>query len=246
MIQSYINKIVNKKVFKHLPQKIKGKFVNNNRRNNIYTQYLSNSKSSTDINTFLQALCYNTDYDNNQWNQRIRYLYFYNRINGKLTQTLTNALLKKIYNDIKNNDIYMERIYDILADYHILFDDNGNVIPLDKYPLIYYVGAYLETFTTIYLTVNLTKKDIKQLAMMVSGVNILIDQPEHIKLIKLIGKNKNKIDEYEDIIVYKFYKSHSGIVELIITLANSDVNINSELTEKIYNKLNIFTPIIKP
>ena len=251
MIQRYINKLVNKEVFKHLPAKVKGKFVNDSRAVNVYTVYLNNTKSTTDLDIFLQALCYNTDRNNRQWNQQAKYLYFYNKVNGKLIPTLTDSLQKKIYNNVRTNPIYMERIYDILADYHILFDDNGNQLPLNRYPLIYYVGAYLETFTTIYLSTELTTKDINQLVLMASGFNILINQPDYIKLVKLRGNNgrrslleqsekgKNKTNLDKDIEVLKFDKSHSGIVNLIFSLASSNVDINEEYIEKIYTKLNI-------
>ena len=239
MIQQYINKIANKNIFKNIPTKVSGKFVNNNTTKNKYADYLNNSKISTDMETFLQSICYNTDHNNIEWNQKIKYLYFYNKVNNKLIQTLNDKLINKIYNNIKHNEVYMNRIYGLLTNYHMLFDKDGNEIPLNKYPRIYYVGAYIEAYTTIYLTVNLTDSEIKELSLMTSGVNILINKQNYIQLIKLRGKTKNKINDNE-IIKYKFKKTHSDIIKLLITMTDSNFEIkNKDDIEKIYNKLNI-------
>lgn len=245
MFQKEFNKICNQRgvqsdVFKRLPQTVKGKFVHTSIYRNEYQTYLTKTKQETTLDGFLQAIAYNTNYNCFQWGQHPKYLYMYKKINGSLKQTLSDTLCNKIMSSIPTKP-FIDAIVNTLADYHILFDDDGKPLTFDKYPLIYWTCGYFESFTTIYLTNDLTRNDLNSLANMCSGNNILINLYDKIKLVKLRGKHKFEVKK-GDIIVETYEKTPLGILQLILSLTNhkpSSVEFTNTEIDKLFNMLKI-------
>ena len=239
MYQKEVNKSFNSEVFKLNGRKITGKFLTD-RRNNLYNDYLSNRKTYASIDVILKSISYNTDSESILWNHKGSYLYFYEKRNGKLEEVIPQSLSAKIIRNIPD-DVFKSRIDDILMDYHILFNEDGIMIPIDQYPDIYIAGGYLETFRTIYMEEDLTKNEIAKLSAMTNINNIIINLDDKIKLVKLKGKahdpSKNKSD------IFTFDKNGEGLVKLTLALAiNNKKNMLTYFNEldhdpKIMNKL---------
>lgn len=239
MYQKEVNKLFNSEIFKLNNRKITGKFLTDHRIN-LYNQYLSNRKVYASINVILKSISYNTDSESILWNHKGSYLYFYKKRNGKLEETIPQSLSLKFIRNIPD-DIFKSRIDDILMDYHILFNEDGNMIPIDQYPDIYISGGYLETFSTIYMEEDLTTNEIELLSAMTNRNNIIINLNNKIKLVKLKGKAHNPSKNKSNIFI--FDKNNEGLVKLTLALAvNNKKNLLTYFKEldddpKIMNKL---------
>ena len=253
MYQNKINKELNYDVFKLPDCKITGKFIHGSsyrraRRLNTYENYLTKANTSASIDTILKSIAYNTDKEPFIWNHKSNYLYFYERKGTELVETLPHQLSEKIKRNIPD-EIFRSRIYDILFNYHILINKNGDIIPFEKYPSIYISGGYFETFPTIYIEEDLTPSEIGKISAMASGRNIIINLDDKIKLVKLKGKAHDPSGDKSTLLT--FDKNNEGLIKLTLAIALHNKNKltslfnqlekNPELVKKLSNILKITT-----
>ena len=196
MFEKAVNIFFGKQIFKRIPTKVDGKFLHYDSVKNPFTDYLKKKTAKADLNTALMSFCYNTHRHSSYWNIKQKYLYLYHLVKhrGKESydETLSNDLVDKIIRNIPN-EYFMERVQAIIADYHILLDDKGNIIPYEEYPLIYTAGAYLESFPLTFFSEDFTKKELDELGKTCSGNVLLINLPDTIKVVQLRGKKRDRI-----------------------------------------------------
>lgn len=252
MFQRTVNKIFNERLIPVIESTTKtyglrkrkldkGKFACYDRPKNIYTDYLLNLKKSTDYNTFLKAISYCTKDHTNLWDHpKSGYLFTHREVNKKLEPTLSTQLCEKLISCVPDK-IFSDKIVNYLLDYHVMFDKDGNTIPINQYPSIYFAVGYFAEFGTIYCEKDFTNKEIEEMSAMAHSHNIIINTKNELKIVKLRGekhkpkKNKSKI--------YTFDKTKNSLIDFLLTLAiGSEVKLNKTLNklhsdDKIYTKL---------
>ena len=134
MFERSVNIFFGKQIFKGIPTKVDGKFMHHDPAKNPFQEYLKKKTAKAVLTKALMSFCYNTHRHSSYWNIRQKYFYLYHLIKkrGKETyeETLSGDLVDKIIRNIPN-EYFMERVQAIIADYHILLDDKGNIKGID-------------------------------------------------------------------------------------------------------------------
>ena len=211
-----------------------GKFVHHDNVKNPFTDYLKKKTAKAVLNKALMSFCYNTHRYSSYWNIRQKYFYLYHLVKkrGKETyeETLSDDLVDKIIRNIPN-EYFMERVQAIIADYHILLDDKGNIIPYEEYPLIYTAGTYLEAFPLTFFSEDFTKKELDELGRTCSGNILLINLPDTIKVVKLRGKKRDWLLP-GDIVTESFDKNNKGVLDMFLFITGVSEATRTKLREK--------------
>ena len=234
MFERSVNIFFGKQIFKGIPTKVDGKFMHHDPVKNPFREYLKKKTAKAVLTKALMSFCYNTHRHSSYWNIRQKYFYLYHLIKkrGKETyeETLSEDLVNKIIRNIPN-EYFMERVQAIIADYHILLDDKGNIIPYEDYPLIYTAGAYLESFPLTFFSEDFTKKELDELGKTCSGNILLINLPDTIKVVKLRGKKRDCLRQ-GDIVTESFDKNSRGVLDMFLFITGASEKTRTDLREK--------------
>lgn len=205
--------------------KLNGKFSNANKRNeNRFDMYLNDLNTTGTITDIMKSIAYNSFDEMMIWKQKKDYLYMYR--NNE--QVIDDELAMKIYGCVDEHP-FIDCMNQYIADYHILFDKNGDVIPLQDMSPIHKAAICFECFPVMYMNTDINDYELIVMTEMIGGVSIMIDLPDKLKLLK-----------FEDggVDIWEYERTPEELVKMILCIVCND-EVSDEIVNELVGILNV-------
>lgn len=229
MIERQINRAFNAKIFNKIyenynySQKLHSTSLNFNE----YVDYLNDLSTPFDFDKALKTISYNTSTNARCWNyEPLEYCYYDEHMRQRLPQELCVRIKASM------NDIYKERVCQIMRDYHILLDVNDNPVDISLYPEIWFGIGYFETFPISYFeSFQMTDQDITDIADAVNERAIITNNESVVTVYK--------IDVHHQVKQYSFNKNEGDrkrlLLKIILCLVSTETNTYQSLINQLEN-----------